>query len=51
MGGERQLARYGKRPPKREQFVDGTTRKVSVYSEDDLDIVDEAIKRKLGDPN
>ena len=44
------LARHGKRPPKREQFVDGTTRKVSVYSEDDLDIVDEAIRKKLGDP-
>ena len=43
-------ARYGKRPSQREQFVDGTTRMVRVYSEDDLDIVDEAIKKKLGDP-
>jgi prophage antirepressor-like protein len=43
-------ARYGNRPPQREQFVDGTTRLVRLYSEDDLDIVDQAIKQKLGDP-
>ena len=43
-------ARYGRRPIKREQFVDGTTRMVSVYGVDDLPIVDQAIKRKLGDP-
>ncbi|NES70682.1 MAG: Bro-N domain-containing protein, partial [Okeania sp. SIO2D1] len=43
-------ARYGRRPPQREQFVDGTTRMVRLYSEEDLDIVDEAIKRKLGEP-
>jgi len=44
-------ARYGNRPPQREQFVDGTTRLVRLYSEDDLDIVDQAIKQKLGDPS
>jgi hypothetical protein len=43
-------ARYGIRPPQREQFVDGTTRMVRVYSQDDLDIVDQAIKQKLGEP-
>ena len=43
-------ARYGERPPQREQFVDGTTRMVRVYSEDDLDIVDKAIEKKLGKP-
>lgn len=41
-------ARYGVRPPQREQFVDGTTRMVRVYSQDDLDIVDQAIEQKLG---
>lgn len=40
-------ARHGERPPKREQFVDGTTRMVACYGPDDLDIVDAAIKRKL----
>lgn len=44
------FARYGRRPPKREQYVDGTTRMVVYYSSSDLTIVDEAIKRKLGDP-
>lgn len=43
-------ARYGNRPPQREQFVDGTTRMVRLYSQDDLDIVDRAIKQKLGEP-
>jgi len=43
-------ARYGIRPPQREQFVDGTTRMVRVYGQDDLDIVDQAIKQKLGEP-
>lgn len=37
-------ARYGQEPPKREQFVDGTTRKVNCYSQKDLPILDEAIK-------
>jgi hypothetical protein len=44
------LAKYGERPVKREQFVDGTTRRVASYGEDDLDILDQAIKQKLGDP-
>jgi prophage antirepressor-like protein len=44
------MAKYGRRPPQREQFVDGTTRMVRVYGPDDLDIVDQAIIRKLGDP-
>ena len=35
--------RYNEDPPKREQFVDGTTRMVKCYSEDDLDILDQAI--------
>jgi prophage antirepressor-like protein len=43
-------ARYGTRPPQREQYVDGTTRMVRVYSKDDLDIVDQAIRQKLGEP-
>lgn len=43
-------ARYGKRPPQREQFVDGTTRMVRLYSQEDLDIVDKAIEQKLGNP-
>lgn len=37
-------ARYGKEPPKREQFVDGTTRLVNCYSHEDLPILDQAIK-------
>jgi prophage antirepressor-like protein len=35
--------RYSDDPPKREQFVDGTTRLVNCYSEDDIDILDQAI--------
>lgn len=35
--------RYSEDPPKREQFVDGTTRMVNCYSEDDIDILDQAI--------
>jgi prophage antirepressor-like protein len=35
--------RHDEDPPKREQFVDGTTRMVNCYSEDDLDILDQAI--------
>ena len=38
-------ARYSQEPIKREQFVDGTTRKVNVYSQKDLPILDQAIKR------
>ncbi|NEO34461.1 MAG: hypothetical protein F6K36_29490 [Symploca sp. SIO3C6] len=49
IAGNLYKAKYGSKPPKREQFVDGTTRKVNFYSEDDLDIVDTAIKRVLGD--
>ena len=37
-------ARYGQEPPKREQYVDGTTRKVNCYSQKDLPILDQAIK-------
>lgn len=37
-------ARYGKEPPKREQFVDGATRVVNSYSSKDLPILDQAIK-------
>lgn len=43
-------AKYGKEPPKREQFVDGTTRFVNCYSEEDVNILDAAIKQILGDP-
>jgi prophage antirepressor-like protein len=43
-------ARHGTKPVKREQFVDGTTRQVNLYSEDDLDILDAAIKRVLDEP-
>jgi prophage antirepressor-like protein len=35
--------RYNEDPPKREQFVDGTTRMVNCYSTDDIDILDQAI--------
>lgn len=35
--------RYDEDPPKREQFVDGTTRMVNCYSEDNFDILDQAI--------
>lgn len=41
------LAKYGVRPVKREQFVDGATRRVASYGEDDLDILDRAIEKKL----
>ncbi len=44
------FAYYGHRPPKREQYVDGATRMVAFYSENDLFIVDAAIRQKLGDP-
>ena len=35
---------YGQESPKREQYVDGTTRKVNCYSQKDLPILDQAIK-------
>lgn len=37
------LANDGQDPPTREQFVDGTTRMVKCYSEQDLEILDNAI--------
>jgi len=37
--------KHGKAPPKREQFVDGATRMVCCYTEDDFDILDPIIKR------
>lgn len=37
-------ARYDKELLKREQFVDGTTRKINCYSHKDLSILDQAIK-------
>lgn len=42
--------RYGAEPPKREQFVDGTTRMVNCYSETDLDILDAAIRSVMTPP-
>lgn len=45
-------ARYDVNPPKREQFVDGATRSVNCYGEDDLEILDSAIRSVLdGDPS
>ncbi|MBW4640539.1 MAG: KilA-N domain-containing protein [Gloeocapsa sp. UFS-A4-WI-NPMV-4B04] len=35
--------RHGEKPVQREQFVGGTTRMVNVYSEADVDVLDEAI--------
>jgi prophage antirepressor-like protein len=37
------LRNDGEKPPEREQFVDGTTRMVKCYGENDLDILDQAI--------
>jgi prophage antirepressor-like protein len=37
------LRHNGEKPPEREQFVDGTTRMVKCYGENDLDILDQAI--------
>lgn len=37
-------------PPKREQFVDGTTREVYCYGENDLDILDQAIALVMNPP-
>ena len=41
-------SRHGVKPPKREQFVDGTTRPVNCYESADLDVLDEAINRVMG---
>ena len=38
----------GENPPKREQFVDGTTRPVNCYGTADLDIVDRGIEAIMG---
>jgi prophage antirepressor-like protein len=43
-------ARYGVNPPKREQFVDGATRMVNCYGEEDLEILDSAIQAVMGLP-
>lgn len=40
--------KYNQEPVKREQYVDGTTRKVNCYGPDDLDIMDEAIRAVAG---
>jgi hypothetical protein len=41
--------RHGEKPVQREQFVGGTTRMVNVYSEADVDILDEAIAKVMRD--
>ncbi|VEP17882.1 Prophage antirepressor [Hyella patelloides LEGE 07179] len=41
--------KHGRKPVQREQFVGGTTRMVNVYSEDDVDLLDFAILRVMGD--
>lgn len=38
-------------PPEREQYVDGTTRMVKCYYEQDLDILDKAIALAMEEPN
>lgn len=43
-------ARYGTEPLKREQFVDGATRKVNCYGEEDLEILDSAIHSVMSPP-
>lgn len=43
-------ARYNADPPRREQFVDGTTRKVNCYAEKDLEILDSAINSIINPP-
>ena len=43
-------ARYGVNPPKREQFVDGATRLVNCYGEEDLEILDSAIRSVMQPP-
>jgi prophage antirepressor-like protein len=44
-------ARYGSDPIKREQFVDGATRKVNMYAHKDLAILDQAIKSIMQQEN
>lgn len=44
-------ARYDSDPIKREQFVDGTTRKVNMYAHKDLAILDQAIKSIMQQEN
>lgn len=44
-------ARYGSEPIKREQFVDGATRKVNMYAHKDLAILDQAIKSIMEQEN
>lgn len=39
---------HGEKPVQREQFVAGTTRMVNVYSEADVDVLDEAISLVMG---
>lgn len=34
----------GREPPKREQWVDGTTRRINSYSSQDVDVLDRAVK-------
>lgn len=40
--------RHGQKPVQREQFVGGTTRMVNVYSESDVDVLDDAITLVMG---
>ena len=44
------LRHGGNEPPKREQYVDGTTRSVNCYGEEDLDILDQAIAMVMEPP-
>lgn len=44
-------ARYGSDPIKREQFVDGATRKVNMYAHKDLAILDQAIRSIMEQEN
>lgn len=44
------LAHDGQDPPTREQYVDGTTRMVKCYGENDLDILDQAISLVMNPP-
>jgi prophage antirepressor-like protein len=45
------LRHDGENPPEREQFVDGTTRMVKCYGENDLDILDQAIALVMEPPS
>ena len=44
------LRHDGEDPPKREQYVDGTTRMVKCYDEDDIDILDQASALVMNPP-